>query len=121
MNDIAEPHSSNRARLPSRSGRSGASAFWMIDGRPGFAFARYGNSSMTTGSGRSRPSPSSASTTWCQSREDERSRGAQMVGEHRPDPAQRFPVGGLIRGEVEPAGRLAERPEQERLALPAPA
>jgi hypothetical protein len=67
MNDSAEPHSSSLARLCSRSGRRGPNAFWRIDGSDGLDRARYGNSSMTTGTGPSRPSASSASATSRQS------------------------------------------------------
>lgn len=40
MKDIAEPQSRRPTRLLSRSGRSGASAFWMIEGRLGLARTR---------------------------------------------------------------------------------
>ncbi len=42
-----------------------------------------------------------------------------MVGEAGADPAERFAVGGFVGGEVEAAGRLAQRPQEEGLALAA--
>ncbi len=67
MKDSAEPHSSSRVREPVRWSRRGRNASWMIEGSSGLALARYGNSSITTGTGRSALSASSASTASAQS------------------------------------------------------
>ncbi len=67
MKDSAEPHSSRRVRELVRWSRRGRSASWMIEGSSGLALARYGNSSITTGTGRSEPRASSASTASAQS------------------------------------------------------
>jgi hypothetical protein len=119
MNDIADPQSRSRLRLASRSARNGASAFWTIDGRRGFAFTRWGNSSMTTGTG---PAPVAAEGEQGVDGPvpgvEHRRRGvAEVVGEDLAEPVQRLAVGGLLRGEVEAAGRLAHRPQEEGLAL----
>jgi hypothetical protein len=67
MNDIADPHSSNRVCESCRSGRPGVSACWITDGRSVLARARYGNSSSTTSVGSRCPRPSSESIACCQS------------------------------------------------------
>ena len=56
MTDMAEPQSSNRTWL-SRPLPPGPSSRWMIDGSDGEALTRKGNSSITTGTGRSLDSP----------------------------------------------------------------
>ena len=51
--------------------------------------------------------------------ERERSRRVEMVRECGSQPIEGLPVGGLVGSEVEAACRLAQRPQQERLALAA--
>ncbi len=41
----------------------------------------------------------------------------EVVGEIGAEPAERLAVGGFVGGEVEAAGRLAQRPQEEGLAL----
>ena len=53
-------------------------------------------------------------------REPQRRRCSEVRAEGRSDPAQRLAVGRLIRREVEAARGLAQRAEQERLALAPP-
>lgn len=61
MTDIAEPHTSSRTWLADRRpDRCASISRCSIDGSAGLAFMRYGNSSKTSGSGRSRPSVNSA-------------------------------------------------------------